>query len=147
MGKSELLKNCGTLMQLENPEICFSQKTYNHPEIGHTVKRIITPYAAAAAQKHYGCPGLDGPELEDGGGEGTAGSHWEQRTFMNEYMTGTSVEFPVVSDITLALFKDTGWYDISPSAYKKLAPLLWGKNMYVLKDSKNLILFSGGAPS
>lgn len=102
---------------------------YYHPVIGHTVERIITPNTVQATRKHFGCPNLDGAELEDGGGPGTAGSHWEQRVFMNEYMTGTSVEFPVFSEITLSLFKDMGWYDYNSSHVKDLGSFLWGKNM------------------
>lgn len=33
------------------------------------------------ARKHFNCPYLDGAELEDEGGSGTAGSHWESRIF------------------------------------------------------------------
>ena len=29
-------------------------------------------------------------QLEDGGGPGTGGSHWEMRLFRDEYMTGTA---------------------------------------------------------
>ena len=43
-------------------------------------------------KEQYGCDNWPnaGAELEDFGDTGTAGSHWEKRTFMNEYMTGTA---------------------------------------------------------
>eukprot|EP01125_Pyxidicula_operculata_P006271 TRINITY_DN2178_c0_g1_i1.p1 TRINITY_DN2178_c0_g1~~TRINITY_DN2178_c0_g1_i1.p1 ORF type:complete len:648 (-),score=81.24 TRINITY_DN2178_c0_g1_i1:297-2240(-) len=104
-------------------------KEYDHPEIGHVVKRIITPNVAEAVRKHFNCSGLDGAELEDGGGSGTAGSHWEQRVFRNEYMTGTSTPFPVYSLITFSLMKDMGFYDFSIENATKLEPLVWGRNM------------------
>lgn len=32
-------------------------------------------------REHFQCNSLAGAELEDDGGDGTAGSHWEQRLF------------------------------------------------------------------
>lgn len=45
------------------------------------VKKIVTPTVVAKAREHFQCPTLNGAELEDEGGPGTAGSHWESRTF------------------------------------------------------------------
>jgi len=56
-------------------------------------------------------------ELEDGGGSGTGGSHWEKRIFMNEYMTGTESQHPIFSRLTMALFQDSGWYGVDNYAY------------------------------
>lgn len=64
-------------------------------------------------------------EIEDGGGGGTAGSHWEKRVFNNEYMTGSDVEWSVFSPLTLAYFADSGWFQIDDS---KAQALIWGKN-------------------
>lgn len=44
------------------------------------VKKIVTPKVVEKAREHFGCSTLDGAELEDEGGTGTAGSHWESRT-------------------------------------------------------------------
>lgn len=90
------------------------------------VKRIITPGVVAATRAHYGCSSLTGAALENNGGSGTAGSHWEKRALMTEYMTsGGSSEITgaFVSPISLALFQDSGWYRVS----MKSADLnLWG---------------------
>ena len=40
------------------------------------------------AKKYYNCPNIDGVELEEYGGSGTAGSHWEARILLGEYMNG-----------------------------------------------------------
>eukprot|EP01124_Arcella_intermedia_P002639 TRINITY_DN11441_c0_g1_i1.p1 TRINITY_DN11441_c0_g1~~TRINITY_DN11441_c0_g1_i1.p1 ORF type:complete len:699 (-),score=100.41 TRINITY_DN11441_c0_g1_i1:18-2114(-) len=106
-------------------------KTDDYPGIGHTVIRVMTPAVRDAARRHFGCDSLDGAELEDGGGAGTAYSHWEQRVFRNEYMTGTSTPFPAYSNITFSLFKDMGWYDVqhNNTYTQNLDPFLWGKNM------------------
>jgi hypothetical protein len=58
------------------------------------------------AREHFGCDKLEGAELEDGGdSSGTAGSHWEKRTFLSEYMIGQSSTYPVFSEMTLALLE------------------------------------------
>jgi len=94
-------------------------------EQGKTVTKVITPHVVAAAQAHYGCfnwPGA-GMELEDGGGGGTAGSHWEKRTAMYDIMNGVSERAMYKSAITLAFFKDSGWYSVD---YSRSERLPWG---------------------
>ena len=43
------------------------------------------------ARKYYSCSTLEGMQLENGGGSGTAGSHWEKTIISNEMMNGESV--------------------------------------------------------
>ncbi|CAA0831586.1 Unknown protein, partial [Striga hermonthica] len=64
-----------------------------------------------------------GLELEDGGGRGTSGSHWEKRLLMNEIMTGSVDTRSVVSRMTLALLEDSGWYRAN---YSSADHLEWG---------------------
>lgn len=49
---------------------------------GH-IKRVIdmmvTPKVTEEVRNHFNCPELEGAELEDQGGEGTALTHWEKR--------------------------------------------------------------------
>ena len=71
---------------------------------------IISPKVTAAAQAHFGCSTLKGVELENQGGEGTSGNHWEMRTMLGDYIIGESFEDVVLSEISLALFEDSGWY-------------------------------------
>ena len=63
--------------------------------------------------------------LEDYGGSGTAGSHWDRSVVYNEYMTGWSTRDSIFSNLTLALFQDTGWY--IPN-WEVGETLLFGKN-------------------
>lgn len=57
---------------------------------GRNVTTVITPKVTAAVQRHFGCSSIQGAELEDDGGSGTAGSHWEQRLFQGAvYFTST----------------------------------------------------------
>eukprot|EP00949_MAST-11_sp_MAST-11-sp1_P004285 g4285.t1 len=95
-------------------------------ERGYTVRKIITETVVAKVKEHFGCDNYPdiGGEIEDGGGGGTAGSHWEKRVFMNEFMTGTASSDPVMpSAVTLALFQDMGWYKVN---FAKAVHLGWG---------------------
>ena len=71
---------------------------------------IKTPKVINVAVQHFGCSSIDGIELENQGGEGSAGSHWEARIMLGDYMISTDYPEIVISDISLALFEDSGWY-------------------------------------
>lgn len=86
---------------------------YEDIEIRGTVKTVIkTPNVMEKAVEAFGCSTIRGIELEEYGGEGTAGSHWDMRIMFNDFMMGKDIYDPIYSDISLALLKDTGWYDI-----------------------------------
>eukprot|EP00759_Apiculatamorpha_spiralis_P009340 PhF_6_TR15979/c0_g1_i1/m.25023 len=86
---------------------------------GKDVTLIVTPEVVAKAKQYYNCSTMDGLELEDQGGSGTAMSHWEKRLVGDEVMSGMTYETETevtVSNLTLAFFKDTGRYDVDYSA-------------------------------
>jgi hypothetical protein len=62
--------------------------------------------------------------MENQGGAGSAGSHFERRIFGFEYMTSSIVPDMRVSEFTLALLEGSGWY--IPD-YTMAEPLSWGK--------------------
>ena len=85
-----------------------------------------TPRVTRAARLHFGCNSLIGAPLEDGGGAGTAMSHWEMRAFRDEYMVGSSSPGKrTFSAISAALFADSGWYDVDEALVE---PLPWGRS-------------------
>jgi proprotein convertase subtilisin/kexin type 5 len=91
-----------------------------------TVTLFKTPTVLSKARAAFGCTTLPGLELEDGGGSGTAGSHWEKRMMFNDFMVGDIGPTDIVySDITFALLKDSGWYDIN---WNYTDTLYYGKN-------------------
>ena len=71
---------------------------------------ITSPKVVATAKSHFGCSKIIGMELENQGGEGTAGAHWEMRTMLGDYMIGESYDENVISEISLAFYEDSGWY-------------------------------------
>ena len=76
-----------------------------------TIDLMVTPRVVEEVRLHFNCSDLEGAELEDQGGDGTALTHWEKRIFQNEAMTGTvHTENPVYSRLTIALLEDSGWY-------------------------------------
>ena len=74
---------------------------------------IATPKVKDIASQHFNCSSLEGVELENQGGEGSAGSHWEARVMLGDYMISTEYQEIEISDITLALFEDSGWYEVN----------------------------------
>ena len=91
---------------------------------GGSARALTTPRVVRAARRHFGCDSLQGAMLEDGGGAGTGGSHWEMRIFRDEYMTGSANVGPrFVSELTLAAFSDSGWYQVDSAMAD---PLSWG---------------------
>lgn len=74
---------------------------------------ITTPKVKNIASQHFNCSDIIGVELENHGGSGSAGSHWEGRVMLGDYMISTDYHEIVISDITLALFEDSGWYEVN----------------------------------
>jgi leishmanolysin-like peptidase len=97
-------------------QVMVTAKGLQNADVKKTITYLKTPKVLEKARAHFGCATLPGVELEDAGSSGTAGSHWEKRIFNNEYMTGSSAFDPVYSDITMALFEDSGWYQVNYSA-------------------------------
>ncbi|BAT82728.1 hypothetical protein LR48_Vigan01g333400 [Vigna angularis] len=96
-------------------------------KIGRMVTRVVLPRVVMHSRHHYAAfsGNFTGLELEDGGGRGTSGSHWEKRLLMNEIMTGSVDTRSVVSKMTLALLEDSGWYKAN---YSMADQLDWGRN-------------------
>ncbi|CAJ2643108.1 unnamed protein product [Trifolium pratense] len=96
-------------------------------KLGRMVNRVVLPRVVMYSRYHYAAysGNFTGLELEDGGGRGTSGSHWEKRLLMNEIMTGSVDTRSVVSKMTLALLEDSGWYKANYSMADRLD---WGRN-------------------
>ena len=78
------------------------------------------------ARKYFNCKEIDGVELEESGGDGTSGSHWEARILLGEYMNGVLyTEEQVISEFTLALLEDSGYYKAN---YYTGGLMRYGKN-------------------
>ena len=65
------------------------------------------------AREHFNCDRIEGVRLEDLGGKGIAGFHWDPRYMLGDYMISLDYFDTVISDITLALFEDSGSYKVN----------------------------------
>ena len=74
---------------------------------------INSPKVIEKAKLHFGCKSVKGIPLENYGGQGSAGSHWESRYMLGDYMISTDYPEIVISDITLAVFEDSGFYKVN----------------------------------
>ena len=87
---------------------------------------IVTEKVVNFAQEYYGCPSISGLELEDQDENGLPSSHWEARILLGEYMNLDQYQPEVViSDFTLALLEDSGWYQVK---YYTGGLMRFGKN-------------------
>ena len=75
---------------------------------------ITSSVVLNAIKNHFGCNLISKFFLENQGGEGSAGAHWESRYMLGDYMVSTDYPGSVISDITLALFDATGYYKTKP---------------------------------
>ena len=86
--------------------------TYTIEEDNKEIRYINTPKVLEKARKHFNCELIQGLPLEDQGGPGSAQTHWEARVMLGDYMIAQSYFDLIISDITLALFEDTGFYKV-----------------------------------
>ena len=84
---------------------------YEKDSLGVERAYINSAKVLEVAKKYFNCSTIKGVPLEEYGGEGTEGSHWEAKVLLGEYMNGfTYSEEQVISEFTLALLEDTGYY-------------------------------------
>jgi hypothetical protein len=86
----------------------FTEVTVN----GAIRNLISSPRVKAAVQKYYNCPSAKGMELENvtSGSNLPTGPHWESRLMKSDNMAPYDFPERHMSEITLALFEDSGWY-------------------------------------
>ena len=96
--------------------LVFSPYIFENLHLNRTINGmsyIISKNVVTQAQKHFDCNSLIGVPLEDQGGTGSAGAHWESRYMLGDYMVSTDFPDSAISDITLALFEDSGFYKVN----------------------------------
>ena len=84
-------------------------------ETENSISYITSEKVLEQAKKHFDCSNFPfiGVPLEDQGGDGSIGSHWESRYMLGDYMISTDFPDTAISDITLALFEDSGFYKVN----------------------------------
>lgn len=99
---------------------------------GKTV--IVTPKVKNFARKFFNCIILPGAMTEDEGSLESKGAHWEKRHWGSEIMSDIQVPNAVISELTISMFEDSGWYffrkNLAANQVKSIdyEPLFWLKN-------------------
>jgi len=89
--------------------------------------KLTTPYVKQAVRAHFNCPTLSGAELEESGAL-SAGSHWDMRLFIEDIMSPAAYWInpaegrAIISNVTLGLLQDSGWYQVNFAMAK---PMKW----------------------
>ena len=77
---------------------------------GGTSVVLNTPTLTQRLRNFFGCSSLAGAYMENTGTDATAGSHFERRQFIFDYMTSGLIYQQKISQFALALLEDSGWY-------------------------------------
>ncbi|GET86520.1 GP63, leishmanolysin [Leishmania tarentolae] len=85
---------------------------------------ITSSTVVAKAREQYGCNTLQYLELEDQGGEGSAGSHIKMRNAQDELMAPAAAG-GYYTALTMAIFQDLGFYQAD---FSKAEAMPWGKD-------------------
>jgi leishmanolysin len=102
----------------------LTKTTISGPNGSETFFVFMLPEVRDYARQYYNCPNLIGVPLENNGGSGSAGSHWEKLFHPIEYMN-PQVEYPaIISEFTMALLRSSGWYKTAPDSAQRYD---WGK--------------------
>jgi len=104
--------------------IKLSSPTMTKTVNGDSITILTLAPLTAKLRTYFACPTLEGAYIEQEGGDGSAGSHFERRVFLNEFMTASDIVDARITEFFLALLEGTGWY--SPD-YSLAEPMLWGK--------------------
>ena len=93
---------------------------------GKTTSFLVLPTLKAEVAAHFGCADIFGAEVEDEGSSASAANHFERRIFGDELMTSSSLIDSSYSRMTLALLKDSGWYEVD---FSKADGYKYGKSL------------------
>ena len=107
----------------------FRELNVNHSttKIFNNLEHHVLTFATLiqTARDHYQCPTLDSLPLEDAGSSGSKNNHWEKTYLPNEFMNPTFEENPIISNISIAVLRATGWYTIKEGADQQY---YWGRD-------------------
>jgi len=87
---------------------------------------LVGPKVVSTVRDHFSCQTLEGAELENEGGGGATGSHWESRIHASDVMRATArvIERQAFTNLTMALMEDSGWY---VPRYEAAVAETWGR--------------------
>ena len=93
----------------------------NFPENPYLIKKdkfgverhyITSKKVIETAKKYFNCNNIEAVELDNKGIINGVSTHWEPRILLGDYMSSFGIEYEehAISEITLSLMEDSGWY-------------------------------------
>lgn len=111
----------------------YDEVVQSYSERDTTVFKLQTPNVVAKAQELFDCSTITGVELEP-----SSKSHWGKRLMNDEFMViDSEIHDIVYSSVTLALFEDSGWYQVD---YSYASLVLWGSKQGCLFTSQKCVI-------
>jgi hypothetical protein len=74
---------------------------------------VVAPEVLNFARTFYNCPTLEGVPLENQGGSGSAGSHWEKAFLPKEFLNPTVENPAMISMFTINYLVATNYYRVT----------------------------------
>ncbi len=104
---------------------------------------IVSPTVADIVRNHFNCEEMSGARLENQPTRNSCtGSHWDERYFFTDIMSPifSSDSVSLLSPLTVALIKDTGWYQVSfASKHIKNSPFGLGAGCDFLVENSCIV--------
>lgn len=92
----------------------FPKNTYVIKKDKFNIERhyIESKKVVETAKKYFNCSYITGVELDNKGIINGVSIHWEPRILLGDYMASFGIEYEeqAISEITLSLMEDSGWY-------------------------------------
>jgi hypothetical protein len=89
---------------------------------------LTSPLLTKYTREYFNCSTAPGMLLEGNGAKGTKYSHFSRTLVQDELMTGSTIHnYRLLTNFTLRLLEDTGWYTVKYGNIK-IEKTLWGKN-------------------
>ena len=94
-----------------------NDQIYGQMLIGTTsFKTLKLPRVTNFAKAHFSCESLTGVPIEDDGGSGSEGSHWEKLFLPSEFMNPVIDNYATITEFSMAILRDSGWYIIDTNS-------------------------------
>ena len=103
--------NLYPLFNRQNP--AFEEETVNTNSGKKILYKFTSEKILEVAREHFACNEVKGIYLENEGTDASSGAHFEKTIFGNEIMTSEKAGHSSLSEFTLALMEDSGWYKLN----------------------------------
>jgi len=79
---------------------------------GKETSILVLPKLTALAKEYFGCDSMEGVEMENQGGSGSLGSHFEHRMIRDDLMVSHMSANSQFTEFLALLLEETNWYRV-----------------------------------